>query len=63
MMDVPDELYDVGIENTTNVLDEVANICSVKDFMHADFYVGLHSTTVSHPHYFLQYMFDMDELS
>lgn len=56
IMDVPDELFDVGIDNTSNVLDSVAKFSSVKEFMHADLFVGLHSTTVSYPHNFLEYM-------
>lgn len=53
---MPDELFDVGIDNTSNVLDSVAKFSSVKEFMHADLFVGLHSTTVSYPHNFLEYM-------
>lgn len=61
-MDVTDELYDVGVENTSNLLDAFEKFSDVKEFMHAHLFVGLHSTTVSYPHRFLTYMFDVDGL-
>lgn len=35
-----DELHDVGIDNTSNVLDVFEKFSSVEEFMHDDLYVA-----------------------
>lgn len=54
------ELFDVGVENTTFLLDALEENSTVDDFSHRDLQVGVHSCSVSYPHVLLKYNFDVD---